>query len=152
MEKYFKVNAGGMYFENATVNGTKDISWEEQRYLIAPRMPLMVYDEKETEHRWQFEIDLESGNIINWPKGTTASTYYKVCDEGSYALLDENHNVIHEACCYVPKILAYLDEKQYYGFGDYIILSIDADGHLKDFPQGDELKKLLDDFINTKSF
>ena len=68
------------------------------------------------------------------------------------ALLDENHNVIHEACCYVPKILAYLDKEQHYGFGDYIILSIDADGHLKDFPQGDELKKLLDDFINTKSF
>jgi hypothetical protein len=152
MEKYFKVNAGGMYFEDATVNGTEDISWEEQRYLIAPRMPLMVYDEKEMEHRWQFEIDLESGNIINWPKGTTASTYYKVRDEGSYALLDENHNVIHEACCYVPKILAYLDKEQHYGFGDYIILSIDADGHLKDFPQGDELKKLLDDFINTKSF
>lgn len=152
MEKYFKVDAGGIFFEDATVNGTDDISWDEQRCLIAPRMPLMTYEEAKKEYRWQFEIDLETGNIINWPKGTTASTCYKVRDEGSYALLDENHNIIHKADCYVPKILAYLDKAQSYGFGDYIILSINAEGHLKDFPQGNELKELLDDFIDTKGF
>lgn len=152
MEKYFKVDAGGIFFEDATVNGTEDISWDEQKYGVSPRMPLMVYNYLNKDYRWQFEIDLETGNIINWPKGTTASTCYKVRDEGSYALLDENHNVIHKADCYVPKILAYLDKAQSYGFGDYIILSIDAEGHLKDFPQGEELKELLNDFINTKGF
>lgn len=162
MEKYFRVDAGVRYFEDGTVNGTEDISWDEQKNGIMPRMPFVVYEDSGTvsaisntpikEFRWKFEIDLETGNIINWPKGTTASTYYKVCDDGTYALLDENHNVIHEIKNYVPKILAYLDKEEYYGFGDYIILSIDADGHLKDFPQGDELKELLDDFINTKSF
>lgn len=108
--KYLQVDAGVRYWENAEVNGVDD----EDGNLI----PL-----KDGE-RWRFKIDIDTGQIMNWPNGVSASVHYKVCDDGVYKLLNENEEVVFSKSGYVPDILCPKDE----GFGDYIIMDINKEG------------------------
>jgi hypothetical protein len=109
--KKLKVDAGVRYWEDATVDGVDD----ETGDLI----PFKNGD------RWQPIIDIEKGLIIDWPKGTIASIHYKICDDGSYFLLDDKDNVVLSIeDDYVPKILA----PEGGGFGDYIIITVDENG------------------------
>lgn len=106
--KYLKVSARPRYWEDAEVNGVEDTDGD----LI----PFKNID------RWGPTIDLDEGKIVKWPKGTTASIHYKVCDDGSYNLVDENHNtVLYMMNEYVPSII---------GDGDYIIMDIDENGYI----------------------
>ena len=79
---------------------------------------------------WKPLIDFDKGQIINWQQGKVASVHYKVCDAGSYYLLDPEKNIllsIHND--YVPSILSPEDS----GYGDYIIMEIDEDGFIRDW-------------------
>jgi len=74
--------------------------------------------------KWEALIDLDTGAIQNWPKGVSANLQTKVCDEGSYTLLNENK----EDICfldggYVP---SFIPGK----YGDYIDLDIDKSGKI----------------------
>lgn len=109
--KYLRVNAGVRYWEGATVNGKEEIDDK-------PNIPFAVGD------AWRPVIDLETGKIVDWPEGVTASTHYKVCDAGVYALLDSDSNVVVEHDGYVPAMLCPKSS----GYGDYIIMDIGSDG------------------------
>lgn len=79
---------------------------------------------------WNIEIDIDSGKITNWEQGEIRSTYFKVCDEGVYSLLDELGNeIVKKDGCYVPNCLAIGEN----GYGDYVILDIKEDGTIKDW-------------------
>lgn len=106
------VNANVRYWEDATVNGFEDIDGN----LIPCR---------ENEN-WKPIIDIETGQILNWNKGTTASIHYKVCDAGSYSLQDIEGNIIITKEGYVPKIMCPEEE----GYGDYIIMNVDENGFI----------------------
>lgn len=72
---------------------------------------------------WSATIDIDNGKILNWPDGEKAHLNVKVCDNGSYYLLDENSDIIlsleNE---YVPnKILPG-------SYGDYINIHINEFG------------------------
>lgn len=88
---------------------------------------------------WQVMIDVDTGVITNWPKGVTADICAKVCDDGIYSILDENKQELKRLVhCYVPDCLAINDN----GYGDYIIMEIDADGKIKDWnPSFDEFEQ-----------
>jgi hypothetical protein len=74
---------------------------------------------------WDALIDIDLGKIIDWPQGKTGSFYMKVCDEGSYYLLDANHKDIAKIeVDYVPNQL--LPPRNEYG--DYVNLKIDETG------------------------
>lgn len=146
MEKYFRVDAGPRYYEDSEVNGEKDVSVEEIQQGIMPRMPFVI--KENNEYRWQFDIDLETGKIVDWPNGTTADIFYKVCDDGTYAILDENKNILEERNCYVPDILSFAENN----FGDYIEFNVKSDGTIENFPTGKYLEELLDRFKVTESF
>lgn len=96
---------GVRYWEDATVNG-------EDENDNSPTMPFAK------NGIWLIKIDLESGAISDWPRGITAETHYKVCDDGVYSLLD-GETLIQMKDGYVPSML---------GGGDYVKLSIGADG------------------------
>lgn len=113
--KFLQVQAGVRYWEDASVNGVEDTDGE----LI----PCRVGDD------WQPLIELESGKIINWEIGKTAEIHYKVCDDGIYILLDENYETIIAHEDYVIDDLSIGEG----GYGDYIILSIDENGIIKDW-------------------
>ena len=126
--KYFQADAGVRYWEDAAVNGVED----EEGDLIPCR---------EGDY-WKPKIELESGQIVNWTKGTTADIHYKVCDDGKYSLLDELGNEIVKKECYVPDIICPVGK----GFGDYIIMHVDENGFIANW--NPDLTK----FLATKSF
>lgn len=108
--KYLQVEAGVRYWEDATVNGVED----EQGDLI----PCRVGD------YWKPLIEIETGKIINWVNRTTADIHYKVCDDGTYVILDEDKMIIKEIDGYVPRIMCPEEP----GYGDYVIMKVDEDG------------------------
>lgn len=111
--KYLVANCGVRYWEDGKVNGIQDND-------ESPNMPL-----KEGDY-WSVKIDLETGNILDWPKGTVAETHYKVCDAGIYSLLNNEHEIVAEIEGYVPNMMC----PEGNGYGDYVIMKIDEDGKI----------------------
>ena len=105
-----RVSAKVRYWEDSFVNGDEDTD--------GTLIPFRRGD------LWEPIIDLETGRVMGWPEGTLAKVNYKVCDEGTYHLLDQNGAVVATREGYVPDMLAVGD----HGYGDYIILTIRADG------------------------
>ena len=114
------------YWEDSEVNGVEDDAEH-------PKMPCIENVEdfyyNKLQLAWCPIIDLDKGQICNWPKGTTAKIHYKSCDENVVELLDSNRNTIKEYEGYVPKFLCPKED----GWGDYVIMDIDEDGFIKDF-------------------
>lgn len=116
--KTLHIRAGVRYWEDATVNGEEDTNGS----LIPCR--------DDASEDWLPVIELETGKISNWEKGTTADIHYKVCDDGDYYLMSENETK-HELSKsgYVPDCLSINDN----GYGDYIIMQVDSEGLIKDW-------------------
>lgn len=112
-----QVKAFVRYWEDAGVNGHPESD-------ECPTIPMRkdVY--------WCPEIDIIQGKVINWPDGVTAEVHYKVCDEGEYWLVDGLGRRAKYLGDYVPTSLLCHGEKAY---GDYIILSIAADGTIQNW-------------------
>lgn len=133
---YLKVDAGVRYWNDSDVNGEEDIDFYETKGIGVPKMPcaVKVQDKPQSNiysdhYRWQPIIDINTGQIINWTQGVSAFVYYKVCDEGEYTLLDKDNNEIVSVESYVPYVLCPEDE----GYGDYIIMSVDEIGFIKNW-------------------
>jgi hypothetical protein len=121
--KYCQLNVRPRYWEDATVNGVEDTD--------GTLLPCV------SENMWKPLIDIDGGVIVNWEIGKTAKIHFKVCDEGSYYLLDEQNNVvlsIEED--YVPNKLIPGE------YGDYIIMDIDENGKI------DKWNPRLNDFMD----
>jgi hypothetical protein len=77
---------------------------------------------------WSVFIDIDTGQIENWPQGIAHSFYMKVCDQGSYYLLDQNRKCVASIeNDYVPNSLVPGS------YGDYIEFDIQADGKIKNW-------------------
>lgn len=125
--KYLRANCDVRYWEDAKVNGVEDTEGT-----------LIPFRFKDT---WRPVIELETGKILAWPEGMIASIHYKVCDAGSYELLDDSMQTVKEISGYVPSIM-YPEGN---GFGDYVIMEIDGTGQIQNwkvdltkFRDGDE--------------
>lgn len=112
---FLKAECDVRYWEDATVNGVEDED--------GSRIPCRQGD------CWMPTIDLKTGQIQGWPEGTEASLHYKVCDAGRYSLLDAEGKEVAAIDGYVPKIMCPGGR----GFGDYVIMKIDASGHIADW-------------------
>jgi len=122
--RYCQVEAHVRYWEDATVDGVEDVMGD----LIPCRKGDI----------WAPDIDIDSGVIVNWEQGKTAKVHYKVCDEGSYYLLDENHErILSIEEDYVPNDL--IPGK----YNDYIIMDIDENGKIEQW----KTPANLNDFI-----
>lgn len=112
--KYLFASMHVRYWEDATVNDIRETD-------EAPTIPLRNGD------MWDIMIDIEQGRIMNWPVGNTASTYYKVCDEGTYTLTSyDMEGVVIRKSGYVPSMLCPKED----GYGDYVIMDIDENGYI----------------------
>jgi hypothetical protein len=111
---FIEVSAGARYWEDASVNGVEDVDG---------KIPLRRGD------YWCPTIDLRTGAVKDWPIGTTANVHYKVCDDGEYWLQDEQGKRIAKwKSFYVPDDFLCVGGR---GYGDYIILSVAADGKIE---------------------
>lgn len=114
--KTLQVKAGVRYWEDATIDGVEDVDGN--------LTPCRVGD------YWCPSIDVETGIILNWEKGKTASTHFKICDDGSYYLVDDKENIVLSIeDDYVPSILC----PKRSGYGDYIIMDIDENGKINNW-------------------
>lgn len=150
--KYFCASVQPRYFEDGEINGEDDIPYEEQEKGAKPRMPLVVENPNakyaDEKYNWDIKIDLETGNILNWPQGTKAYVHYKVCDQGIYWLEDAEGNEIHKIESYVPSIL----DTEGDSYGDYVLLTIDENGHIEDWHKESEIKDLINKFMEDEGF
>ena len=111
--------------EDAYINeGSGWDSWEEEDNILY-KMPFLKQEGKYTY--WKPLIDVNTGNIINWPTGVSAKICYKVVDEFACDLIDDNNSLIFRYDGYVPSFMAIDDN----GYGDYIYLTITKDGHIE---------------------
>ncbi len=111
--EYIEVSAEVRYWDDAVVNGKEDTDGK----LIPFRFGRV----------WSPVIRIADGLVMDWPQGTVASIYYKVCDAGEYWLLDADRKRIAKAAgYYVPEGLCHGDQ----GYGDYIIFDVDGSGQI----------------------
>ncbi|MRJ07289.1 hypothetical protein EDL99_00115 [Ornithobacterium rhinotracheale] len=119
--KYLLAKCKVRYWEDAKVNGVKDTNGD----LIPCR----------DGEIWAPLIDVDKGVIVNWEKGKEALIYYKVCDEGTYTFLDENHDEFTKIEGYVPSFMSPAAE----GFGDFVMMRVDEEGKINKW----DYKKIL---------
>lgn len=124
--KTLNVSAGVRYWEDTEVNGIEDT----EGTLIPCR----------NGDNWCPIIDIETGTITNWKSGTVADVHYKVCDDGTYELLDAMGVIVKSIDGYVPEIMCPGGQ----GFGDYIIMKIDEKGKIANW------RNDLREFENTE--
>ncbi len=119
----------------------KEIEVKYVRLEIAVR-----YDEEDIPNdfplrqgdMWKGIIDVDNGSIVGWPKGEKGEMYMKVCDQGTYELLDkdmESISILENE--YVPNNLLPGE------YGDYIDLKIDSNGTIYNWYSSPS----LDDFF-----
>ncbi len=109
---FLEVDAEVRYWEDTSVDGKPDAD--------GTLIPLR------TSKSWAPVIRLADGLVQDWPTGTAARVHYKVCDQGSYWLLDDHRvRIAQWRGNYVPdEFLCQSGD----GFGDYIVLDVGADG------------------------
>ena len=112
---HLKAVCGVRYWEDAKVNGTEDTDGN----LIPLR----------DGNAWRFFVNLETGMIDDWPEGVTAKVHYKVCDAGSYSLIDASGKEFAKRDWYVPPMLSPGGD----GYGDYVIMNIDETGKIENW-------------------
>ncbi len=127
--RFIRAEAEPRYMDGTTVNG---MDYDEQTN------PIPFFQ----NGRWNVTIELSTGKVLDWPEGTTAHVFYKVCDQGQYWLLDEQQQIIakfddygesgndhiehgDDRMTYVPDNILCPEES---GYGDYIDLNVDASG------------------------
>ncbi len=113
-----RARCGVRYWDDATVNGAEDED--------GTKIPLRDGD------YWCPTIEISTGQILDWPAGTTAKIHYKVCDDGSYQLVGDDGSVVVEIDGYVPKIMCPGGS----GYGDYVIMNIGPNGVIEDWNGG----------------
>lgn len=87
---------------------------------------------------WCAEININTGQIRGWPRGRSGELSMKVCDEGTYSLLDKCGGEIAKIVDdYVPHGVV---PGQY---GDYIILNIDTEGVVTNWPKRPDVSKFF---------
>lgn len=115
---FVEVFTGDIYPEDARLNDQADTAGEMPGLHGAA---------------WQARINLVTGQVLDWPLGVVARLHYKVRDEGVYWLLDAaGHRIARWIDPYVPHSLL-CPEPGNSGWGDYLIMSIDAEGFIKDW-------------------
>jgi hypothetical protein len=112
--KVILVDAGVRYWEDAKIKGVEDTDGTLTPHRIGDR--------------WQPEVRLDDGQIIDWPQGMIASIHLKICDDGQYFLIDENNQQFAKwRGDYVPNGILSIGDQ---GYGDYIIFKVAADGKI----------------------
>ena len=111
-DRILHVKMAGCWWEDAVVNGLTDEKTHEKQM---PGYHGGTID---------WDIDAENGRILNWNDGSTAQVWYKVVDCFAYDYGDH-----HYGPDYVPEFMA-IDDK---GWGDYVRLTIDGNGFIKDW-------------------
>ena len=93
---------------------------------------------------WEAYVAVDTGKIADWPVGRSEHLHMKVCDEGTYTLLDKNNNIIAaREQDYVPHGI--VPGK----YGDYIDLEIDVNGIITNWPKQPDFSEIIERTSDT---
>lgn len=121
--------------EPVKLDGTEYNSIE----AIEEAYPAMFGIDRQGKQYFVLKIDVETGQVVNWPKNSPYSFFdIKIVDEGKYLLLDKNDEVIAEYDGYVPECIGEG------GYGDYLEFEIDSASNI---PEWEFTQKHLDEFM-----
>ena len=99
---------------------------------VRPDFPLL------NGSQWLATVMVDSGVILDWPKGEEHDVCCKVRDTGIYTLLDDAGEVVATKDCYVPNGIVPGE------YGDYVHLIINAEGVISNWPES----PCVDEFFN----
>jgi hypothetical protein len=89
---------------------------------------------------WKATVDIDTGRIEDWPIGKSGNVTMKVCDEGTYTLVDSTGKRIAELENeYVPHGI--VPGK----YGDYINLEINDQGVIINWPKHPDISTFFRD-------
>lgn len=139
--KYLSAKIGVRYWVDCKYSKDNGETWidpddndEEEKAVVDDLKEIIVPENQRwgLVNYWKLEVNLDTGKVINWPRGLCIHTYFKVCDDGEYVFLDgegkEVVNITKEYDqYYVPDFLALEDE----GYGDYVYLNINGEGKIE---------------------
>ena len=117
-------------FEVATVEVDVPVRYEDEDIPFDAPM--------RTGNQWTVTIDANTGIIANWPQGKTLDVHMKVVDEGNYYVKGPQGEII--VSCeedYVPRWVPG-------EYGDYVVMTIDERGHIKEWDAVRFLGRLQD--------
>ena len=98
-----------------------------------------MYDEK--TKLLEFWVDLKEHKIKDWDESLGyLHVWAKVCDEGTYTLYDKDMKPLWQIQGYVPSALISPYDM---GFGDYLELTIEADGTLPEWQKAPDFSDFL---------
>ena len=127
-----RIEAEPRYPEDAYINGEREDNDN-------PKIPFLVKQEgTQCGWCWKLDIDIETGEIIGWPRDKNAKIHYKVVDCFKMKYGEKEYDG------YVPDFMAIYDS----GYGDYIKIFIE-DGKIKDWSET-ECRRFLDKFLNEE--
>ena len=134
-----KVLAGVRYWCDCQYSTDNGVTWnkpsdtDEDNLTVRELLPCVEYSEKERGWYWCLNIDYDTGRIENWENEILIKTFFKVCDDGKYQIIDNTDNIIWDSDVdsdsYVPIFLG-IDSSYY---GDYIYITIDGKGTIKNW-------------------
>lgn len=124
-------------WEDFTVNGKEDNNDNHET-------PFAKDKKSKDKKYWCPLIDIDEGKIVGWPQGVTLDVCAKTCDENIIYFFDENKNAIEwfdeeekeVLSCYDGYVPEFLDSSGE-GYGDYVELTVDEDGYIKNFDKED---------------
>lgn len=139
-----------VYIPNYEDNVFQDLTWNDEPVklygteyssveAIEQAYPQLFNTNELGEKCLVLTIDVETGQVINWPKNSPYSFFdVKIVDEGEYILLNTAGEVIAKYSGYVPVCVG-PD-----GYGDYLEFEIDSASNI---PEWDFTQEHLDDFM-----
>ena len=97
----------------------------------------------EENQRLEVVIDLKERRVIDWTpeEGGYLRMLAKVCDSGTYTLLDEEKKPLWQIDGYVPNAMIPPYDN---GFGDYLELAVEHDGSLPQWQTDPDLSDFLE--------
>lgn len=146
--KYLEICVSPRYYEDGTIKNPGETNWHSMNE-DGSGVPMVVenkeyyekiwgedtFEKSYEKSTWRVIVDVDSGNIMDWPKGYCISVGWKVVDQGYYALYDDNMNLITDYQGYVPDCLG-IDDNSY---GDYFEFHTDENGHIENWHSEDIL-------------
>ena len=91
---------------------------------------------------WSGIINLKTHKLLNWkPEYGDLYLQAKICDSGTYFLLDKNKKVICKLAGYIPNGLIPDSDD----CGDYIRLRINSDGTIENWPENPDYSDFIED-------
>lgn len=93
----------------------------------------------EEKTAWFAHVNIDTGEIAGWPAGDARKMHVKVCDAGTYTLMDVEGNEVAKFDGYVPHGVVPGS------YGDYVELDINELGVITNWPKHPDISEFFDE-------